>query len=79
MNVGFVALNRANTVVLTENRVIGDKSVINSGVWQICILKHRKLHRRSKQGLHQTEIFPSGLQHEKWLRSNIKYGVICVV
>lgn len=78
MNVGFVALNRANTVVLNENGVNGDKNVITSGVWQICTLKHRKLHRRSKQGLHQM-VFPSGLEYEKWLRSNIKYGVICVV
>lgn len=61
MNVGFVALSRADRVVLTENRVNGNKNVINCGVWQICMLKHRKLHRRSQQDLLQTEVFPSGL------------------
>lgn len=52
MNVGFAASNRANTVVLTENRVNGDKNVIN--FWHSCILKRRKLQWRRKQGLHPT-------------------------
>lgn len=45
MNVGFVASNRANAEVLGENGVNGDKNVINSGIWQLCALKCRKVHR----------------------------------